>query len=201
MIEFIKWNAFWSEATQDCFKEVISNVELLNEVMRNKDAFKTQKQFKSCESKSVELRNEFEKFSKTCHENSEMSQYWDTIVRMMKKLKMLISADRDGDWNLHMQPVQDLLPIFVACDSINYLRYGSWYLEKVHKLSQEHPEGSFVVRTTRKHSVAVSPDMKLEQTIQRSKKSSSGIIGQSKHEKYITEGNYTMPEQGEQASS
>ena len=33
----------------------------------------------------------------------------------------------------------------------------------------------------------MSSDMKLEQTIQRSKKSSSGIIGQTKHEKYITE--------------
>ena len=41
--------------------------------------------------------------------------------------------------------------------SISYLRYGSWYLEKVRKLSQENPEihakfleGSFLVRTTQK---------------------------------------------------
>ena len=80
VIEFIKWDAFWSEAKKDCFKEVISNVEVLKEAMRNKDAFNTQKQFKSCESKSVVLRNEFEKFSKTSHENSEMSQYTGTLL-------------------------------------------------------------------------------------------------------------------------
>ena len=193
-IEYMKWQAFWSEEKKESFKDVISNIESLKEAMRNKDPSATQQLFKNCESKSVNLKKDFEEFSKTCNNNSEMSQYWDTIVRMIQKLKMLISADRDGDWNLHMQAVQDLLPIFAESDSINYLRYGSWYIEKIRKLAQEHPEihakfleGSFVVRTKPKRSVAVSPDMKLEQTIQRSKKSSGGVIGQTNQEKYITE--------------
>lgn len=43
--------------------------------------------------------------------------------------------------------------------------------------------GKFVFRTT-----AVFPDMRLEQTIQRSKKSQSGITGHTSEEADITEG-------------
>ena len=66
--------------------------------------------------------------------------------------------------------------VFCECDSINYFRYGSWYLEV-----------KFVLKARAGHSNAVSPDMKLEQTIQRSKKSSGGIIGETNQGNYITE--------------
>ena len=50
---------------------------------------------------------------------------------LSKLLNNLIASDRDGDWEGHLQEVQDLLPIFRECDSINYLRYASWYVEKM----------------------------------------------------------------------
>ena len=76
-------------------------------------------------------------------------------------LKNLIAADREGNWAAHLQAIQDILPIFAQTGSINHLRYGSWYLEKMRRLPKEYPEiyqqfleGKFVN--------AVSPDMKLE---------------------------------------
>ena len=70
-------------------------------------------------------------------------------------LKNLVSADREGNWEPHLQVVLDLLPIFCESDSINYLRYSSWYLEEMHKLPDEYSEiysqfmeGKFVVKTT-----------------------------------------------------
>ncbi|KAG8172089.1 hypothetical protein JTE90_002516 [Oedothorax gibbosus] len=61
-------------------------------------------------------------------------------------------------------------------------------------LQEEHPEvnqkfkaGNFVVRQSKRPFTAVSPDMKLEQTIQRSQKSSNGIIGQRRQQMYVTE--------------
>ena len=78
--------------------------------------------------------------------------------------------------------------------SVNYLRYGSWYLEKMRKLSHEHPEvykhfqeGKFVVKTNAGYFKAVAADMKLEQSIQRSTKGPGGIIRQTKHQMYFTE--------------
>ena len=89
--------------------------------------------------------------------------------------------------------MQKLLPVFRECDSINYLRYVSWYVEKKGKLPQDHPEiyekfmqGHFFVKQNNKEFNAVVPDMKLEQTIQRSKKSVKGIIGQTRQVAYIS---------------
>ena len=47
--------------------------------------------------------------------------------------------------------------------------------------------GEFVVKGKPGTFNNVSPDMKLEQTIQRSKKSQSGIIGQTRQNNYVTE--------------
>ena len=109
-------------------------------------------------------------------------------------MKSLIACDRTGDWQGHLQTVQELLPVFLECDSINYLRYASFYLETTRKLPQDYPEiykefikGKFAVKTNKGSFNAVSLNMKLEQTIQRSKKSTSGIIGQSRQTSYVTE--------------
>ena len=74
------------------------------------------------------------------------------------------------------------------------MRYGSWYLEKIQYLETEKPEiykqldeGKFVVQTNKGKFKAVSPDMKLEQTINRLQKSAGGIIGQTKTDLYVCE--------------
>ena len=41
-----------------------------------------------------------------------MCQYFDNVVVLARKLKELIAADRDGDWEDHLQAVQELLPSF-----------------------------------------------------------------------------------------
>lgn len=62
------------------------------------------------------------------------------------------------------------------------------------KLKNKHPDlheefskGKFVVQTTKGAFKAVSPDMKLEQTINRSQKNSGGIIGQTKTSSHVSE--------------
>ena len=92
-------------------------------------------------------------------------------------MKDLSAADRAGNWEGHLQVAEKLLPIFLMSGSINYLWYGSWYLEKMRLLPHEHPEvykhfqeGKFVVKTNAGYFRTVATDMKLEQSIQRSKK-------------------------------
>ena len=109
-------------------------------------------------------------------------------------LKVLIASDRKGNWEGHLQAIQSLLPLFIESGSINYVRYASWYLEKMGKLPHEHPDiykefmkGKFVVKTSRGNFNAVAPDMKLEQTIQRSIKGTGGIFGQTKKYSFVTE--------------
>ena len=48
--------------------------------------------------------------------------------------KILIASDQNRDWEGHAQTIQDNLPIVSECDSINYFRYASWYLENIESL-------------------------------------------------------------------
>ena len=107
-------------------------------------------------------------------------------------IKQMVTADREGNWSLHVAAVKASMEILRAFDCINYLRYASWYIERIEVLEVEHPaffsrfmQGQFVVkdRESGKFS-AVSPDhadMKLEQTINRSEKGPGGhvIVGSS----------------------
>ena len=108
-------------------------------------------------------------------------------------LKSLIACDRNRDWERHLQIIQKLLPIFGESDSINYLKYASIYLEKMRRLPIEYPEiyrecmnGNVVAETQKSGFNGVSPDMKLEQTIQGSKKSPASFIGQTRTAKTVS---------------
>ena len=107
-----------------------------------------------------------------------MCKYLNNILYIANLLQDLICADRTGDWEKHLRTVEKLLPIFQQCGSISYLGYASFHLEKMRQLPDEFPEiydhfknGEFVVKGKPGTLIAVSPDMKLEQTIQSSKKS------------------------------
>ena len=84
------------------------------------------------------------------------------------------------------------MAIFQEFDAVNYLRYGSYYLETIKILEVEHPElyrkfMMFVVRDHTGSFNSVAPDMKLEQSIQRASKSQGGIIGQTRNSAVVVE--------------
>ncbi|RXM27580.1 hypothetical protein EOD39_10602 [Acipenser ruthenus] len=89
-----------------------------------------------------------------------------------------------------MQTAESLIRVFQKFDCISYLLYGSWYMERIKKLEVDNPiliHGHFVVREKEGKFISVAPDMKLEQTIQRSQKSSKGIVGQTRRSDYVAE--------------
>ena len=107
---------------------------------------------------------------------------WDRFVKMVSILRDLVRADCKGTWDMHFQSVQAVL--FAGCDRINYLSWGSVYLEDMRKLAQDAPSvfenfkaGKFMVKRTEGQFTAVGADMCLEQTINRPQKSAGGIIG------------------------
>ena len=123
---------------------------------------------------------------------SETHKYWDSFLNLLTLLNNLIRVDREGNWELHLQTVQDLLPLFAVMDATNYLRWCSVYLEDMRKLPSAAPEihqrlmaGSFVVKRTAGHFKAVGVDMSLEQTINRSQKNTAGIIGSTSKKNFV----------------
>ena len=43
-------------------------------------------------------------------------------------IHMFIRAERESDWLLHLNCVQQMLPYFFAAGHSNYAQYGTWYL-------------------------------------------------------------------------
>ena len=103
---------------------------------------------------------------------------------MFATIKNLVAADRDGNWNLHVQAVRSAMPIFRSFDAVNYLRYASFYLEKIQVLEITHPtlydrfnQGYFVVRDNPSvYFSSVAGDLKLEQSINRFSKGQGGYV-------------------------
>jgi len=106
--------------------------------------------------------------------------------------KDLVRADREGDWHLHLQCVEAVLPYFAVFDSSNYLQWCSLYLEDMKKLPETGPvihnnfvAGRFVVKRSSTHCRLLLPTC-LEQTINCSSKISGGIIGNTKQKEFVT---------------
>ena len=98
---------------------------------------------------------------------------------------MVIGVSMSAHWD-------SLCHIFTACDSINYLRYTSYYFEKIKILKEKHPllytqfkNGNFVVKSKEGKSNAVVPDLKLKQTIQTTQNDPKGLIGQNRKQEYV----------------
>ena len=81
--------------------------------------------------------NDFNAFRADARINSETFAFWDTFVEMVSILKDLVRADREGNWQLHLQIIQSALPIFAGCDRTNYYRWAAVYLEDMRRLQKD----------------------------------------------------------------
>ena len=138
--------------------------------------------------------NDFNSFITKKNEDSQQCKYWDNVLRMIAVVKSLVKADRDGDFLLHVQAVGESLPIFASLDGLNYFHCAMFYYQTLKALPTTYPYlykefllGNFVVKAKKGFFNAVSADMALEQSINRSAKSTNGIIGQTKCLQYVTE--------------
>ena len=138
------------------------------------------------------LIEDFDAFIAEQCSQDETFKFWNSFLTMMTKVENLVRSDRLGDWKLQLQTIQDLLPVFAAFDSTNYFRWCSLFLEDMYRLPEISPttneaflEGKFSIKQTPGFFNAVGADMALEQTINKSQKSVSGIIGNSRKKSYV----------------
>jgi hypothetical protein len=192
----LKYEAFHASLNKDDFKDLADEMIVLRQLLSklniraSADKFQSILQSGTCEI----LLSALDTFSESCGQQSQQCQFWNEFLRIIGLIKKLIKADREGDFLLHMKAVEELCPVFMGCGSFNYLRYGTFYVEQLKSLNNCMPElyasfmgGDFVVKRKDGRFNAVSPDMALEQTIQRSSKSTRGIIGKTKANDYVTE--------------
>ena len=132
-IHSLQWEAFWLRHSKDKFKDELNYLQQLYQSFINKD-IDVANLFNEAFLDIATLKEEFDKFFQNVNKNSELCRCLNGINKIVSIIKNLVASDREGNWNGHLQPVQDLLPIFREADCINYFRYASFYLEKMRML-------------------------------------------------------------------
>lgn len=190
LMSSLAWAAFWQSMEKSGNNSNADTLKCAGEV-RTALCEKTRciGKFAELVGMSSELQEQFNSFLRECCGKSEMCEYLEQFQHMASVIKHAVASDREGNFHLHISSVEKSLAIFREHDCLNYLRYGSYYLESTKTLEATHPEifkcflrGQFVVKDKGAGNFnAVAPDMKLEQSIQRSSKSVGGIVGQTKN--------------------
>ena len=70
------------------------------------------------------MKTEMEYFENKFQE-SNMCRYVLQGLKLIKLIEMLVAADPDGNCKLYEAVVEELMPVFLEFDNINYLRHAS----------------------------------------------------------------------------
>lgn len=107
---------------------------------------------------------------------------WFEYLNMVSLLHTFIKAERTGDWFLHLQTVQKMLPYLAAAGHNLYVKSAYIYLTEMCELEETHPDvhiffaaGYHVVRRSNKYWAGLSTDLSIEQILMRSLKTTGGL--------------------------
>ena len=78
----------------------------------------------------------YEKLRKT---NGAMSEFWISYTTMVSILLDIIRASREGNFDLHLQSIEEIIPWCFAYDRTNYARYLPWYIQSMLELKESNP--------------------------------------------------------------
>lgn len=197
----LQFNEFFSDQQQEKFNKEIKVLQEFKEEMSCGNVDKSQLKLKEFCALSENLLSEFAQFRKKRSIESDLFKYWDIVLTLISIVRDLIRADREGNWLLHLETMKKLQPIFQAMDRINYARWSSVYLEDMLMLPTQAPEvyekfleGRFAVKQSNTPFTSVGTDQRLEQTINKSQKSSGGIIGMTREKGYVAAWNMVYHE-------
>ena len=116
-IERLKWKAFFEQYGKDKNYD-FSEIQKLMLEINNKSNENCVSIVDNCIKNIKSMKDDFDQFASSCSRNSEVCKYWEGFLNLCSLMKSLIACDRARDWQGHLQTVQELLPVFLECDSI-----------------------------------------------------------------------------------
>jgi len=119
------------------------------------------------------------------HDNGKLSKFWMSYVDMVEILLGLLRGSREGDWDLHLSYISEIVPWCFAYDNLNCARYLSAYLHEMSHLLAEHPDtleylrsGGFSVQIGEDNpSGRIPVDQTCEETVNKDTQTSGGTKG------------------------
>ena len=150
-----------NDPTAKTFQEILSN-DKFNDVMHSFNIF-------------------FEKVKL----QGSMSEFWVSYITMVKTLLDIIRASREGNFLLHLQAVEAIIPWCFSYDRTNYSRYLPWYIKSMRELESENPKvweylcnRGFSVQLSTTNSFGRIPmDQTIEETVNKDTQTTGGTKG------------------------
>ena len=108
----------------------------------------------------------------TLSEQSRTARLWLLYMYYIECVLRFITAERTGNWLLHLDTLESMLPLFAATGHTNYARSARVYLHQMRQLSETHPwlESQFAsglnsVQRSDRFWAGLSTDLVIEQTL------------------------------------
>ena len=113
---------------------------------------------------------------------SQTTKLWvDVLIKPVLLTMMLVRAEREGDWPLHLASYKQMLPYFFAAGHVTYARYVLCYLREMERLPQEvlshFVNGEHVMHHSAGLWNGILSDMMSEKTYMRYGHAPGGIVG------------------------
>ena len=121
---FQKWVAEKHDEKTSLVDEMFSGLQSLRD-----NVCKSEFQKKLCKNSFAEVAKLFERYMSFLRcENGKLSEFWVSYLDLVDILLAMKRASREGDWDLPLSSISNLIPWCFAYDNVNYARYLSSYL-------------------------------------------------------------------------
>ena len=71
--------------------------------------------------------------------SGQTAAFWYSFLEMMGVFFAFVRAIKIGNWELHLESTQKMLPWFFAYDRQNYSRFLTYYWGEMKNLPETHP--------------------------------------------------------------
>lgn len=187
------WESFesWTLEQGDClevFSELSNCISGLSKAINEQHHEQVMMSYAECMTITKTMRQKLDQFIKMNLE-SPTSKLWIMYLDMIGILKRFIAAERSGNWNLHIQATEEMLPYIVSAGHSKYTSCLPHYITAMKSLPSavklEFTKGNFTVRQQRGKFNGVWSDMALEKTYNKDAKTKL-LLGITKHQDTIS---------------
>ena len=111
-----------------------------------------------------------------------ISKLWlDVVIKPVFIMMLYVRAEREGDWPLHLEAVELMMPYFFASGHVNYSQFGQYYLRSMKRLpidvARSFLKGEHVMHHNKGIWNRIWSDMFIETTFMRYGHGKRGMIG------------------------
>lgn len=188
----LQLQSFFETVDTEDFRMELSVAEALKDTISERKYDESKVLYEQLQNTCKQFYANFLSFVESRCAEPPLFKYWTNVLKLIQLLRDHIRAGRLGDFNLHIETLKKVQPIFHVFDHTHYVRYSGVYLQDMMSLADTAPEiyenfqkGYFTVKRKDVPFTSVATDQALEQTINRAQKSSSGIIGSTKKKQFV----------------